>query len=72
MLLFSDDVFTLASGQLPMLGESVLLVYANYLVVPARREASGWIDVRTCAPPLGEPIGWTYHKEPLIKPKGDR
>ena len=72
MLLFSNDVFTLASGQLPMLGESVLLVYANQKVVPARREAEGWIDARTYAPPLGEPIGWTYHKPPLIEPKWGR
>ena len=55
-----------------MLGESVLLVYANQKVVPARREAEGWIDARTYAPPLGEPIGWTYHKPPLIEPKWGR
>lgn len=72
MLLNPDDVYPFAPGHLPVVGESFLLVYADQMVVPVRWEASGWIDVRTSAPPLGEPIGWTYHKEPLIKPKWGR
>jgi hypothetical protein len=72
MQLDPDDVFSLVLDQLPLTGESVLLVYANQKVVPARREDEGWIDARTYAAPLGEPIGWTYHKPPLIEPKWGR
>ncbi len=72
MHLNPDDVYSLGHNQLPLNGESVLLVYADQKVVPARREAEGWIDARTYAPPLGDPIGWTYHKPPLIEPKWGR
>jgi hypothetical protein len=72
MHLDPDDVYSLTLGHLPVSGESFLLVYANQMVVPARREVEGCIDARTYAPPLGEPIGWTYHKPPLIEPKWGR
>lgn len=68
MQLNPEDVYPLSS--LPCDVDVVLFVYENELVVPARLRDKGWEDIRTNAPPLGEPIGWTHHGEPLIDPTG--
>lgn len=69
MKLNLEDVYSLASP--PPVGVTVLLVFEDLKVLPARREP-GWVSALTGSAQVGEPIGWTEVWPPLLEPHFNR